>query len=217
MPDNLFRNKYRIPSARAVWHDYNGGAYFVTICTKDMAHFFGEIVDGEMCLTEIGRCADEQLRNVSSHYPYAKIPLWVVMPNHVHAIVMIDSDLRSNRRDVARNVCTNGAEIRDLDVARNVCTNGAEIRDLDVARNVSTDSGKNEIMAQQSPKCGTLAVVIRGMKSAVTKYANENGISFAWQTRFHDRIIRDCDEMNGIAGYIENNVAKWESDEMNDE
>ena len=216
MPDNLFRNKYRIPSARAVWHDYNGGAYFVTICTKDMAHFFGEIVDGEMCLTEIGRCADEQFRNVSSHYPYAKIPLWVVMPNHVHAIVMIDS-LRSNRRDVARNVCTNGAEIRDLDVARNICTNGAEIRDLDVARNVSTDSGKNEIMAQQSPKCGTLAVVIRGMKSAVTKYANENGISFAWQTRFHDRIIRDCDEMNGIAQYIENNVAQWESDEMNDE
>ena len=173
----------------------------MTICTKDMAHFFGEIVDGEMCLTEIGRCADEQLRNVSSHYPYAKIPLWVVMPNHVHAIVMIDGDLRSNRRDVARNVSTNGAEIRDLDVARNVCT----------------DSGKNEIMAQQSPKCGTLAVVIRGMKSAVTKYANENGISFAWQTRFHDRIIRDCDEMNGIAQYIENNVAKWESDEMNDE
>ena len=201
MPDNLFRNKYRIPSARAVWHDYNGGAYFVTICTKDMAHFFGDIVDGEMCLTEIGRCADEQLRNVSLHYPYAKIPLWAVMPNHVHAIVMIDSDLRSNRRDVARNVCTNGAEIRDLDVARNVCT----------------DSGKNEIMAQQSPKCGTLAVVIRGMKSAVTKYANENSISFAWQTRFHDRIIRDCDEMNGIAQYIENNVAQWKSDEMNDE
>lgn len=188
----------------------------MTICTKDMAHFFGEIVDGEMCLTEIGRCADEQLRNVSSHYPYAKIPLWVVMPNHVHAIVMIDSDLRSNRRDVARNVCTNGAEIRDLDVARNVCTNGAEIRDLDIARNVCTDSGKNEIMAQQSPKCGTLAVVIRGMKSAVTKYANENGISFAWQTRFYERIIRDCDEMNGIAQYIENNVAKWKSDEMND-
>ncbi|MCM8873156.1 MAG: hypothetical protein NDJ65_07770 [Paludibacteraceae bacterium] len=201
MPDNLFRNKYRIPSARAVWHDYDGGAYFVTICTKDMSHFFGEIVDDEMCLTEIGRCADEQLRNVSSHYPYAKIPLWVVMPNHVHAIVMIDGDADLNGRDVARNVCTNGAEIRDLDVARNV----------------STDSGKNEIMAQQSPKCGTLAVVIRGMKSAVTKYANENGISFAWQTRFYERIIRDCDEMNGIAGYIENNVAKWKSDEMNDE
>ena len=104
MPDNLFRNKYRIPSARAVWHDYNGGAYFVTICTKDMAHFFGEIVDGEMCLTEIGRCADEQFRNVSSHYPYAKIPLWVVMPNHVHAIVMIDGDADLNGRDAIYRV-----------------------------------------------------------------------------------------------------------------
>ena len=104
MPDNLFRNKYRIPSARAVWHDYNGGAYFVTICTKDMAHFFGEIVDGEMCLTEIGRFADEQFRNVSSHYPYAKIPLWVVMPNHVHAIVMIDGDADLNGRDAIYRV-----------------------------------------------------------------------------------------------------------------
>ena len=76
----------------------------MTICTKDMAHFFGEIVDGEMCLTEIGRCADEQFRNVSSHYPYAKIPLWVVMPNHVHAIVMIDGDADLNGRDAIYRV-----------------------------------------------------------------------------------------------------------------
>ena len=207
MPDNLFRNKYRIPSARAVWHDYNGGAYFVTICTKDMAHFFGEIVDGEMCLTEIGRCADEQFRNVSSHYPYAKIPLWVVMPNHVHAIVMIDGDADLNGRDAIYRV---SGDVMPSDTG----TVGTDAMNLDAMNRVST-GGVTHNNNPMLRKC--LGAIVRGLKARVTKYANENGISFAWQTRFHDRIIRDCDEMNGIAQYIENNVAQWESDEMNDE
>lgn len=207
MPDNLFRNKYRIPSARAVWHDYNGGAYFVTICTKDMAHFFGEIVDGEMCLTEIGRCADEQFRNVSSHYPYAKIPLWVVMPNHVHAIVMIDGDADLNGRDAIYRVL---GDVMPSDTG----TVGTDAMNLDAMNRVST-GGVTHNNNPMLRKC--LGAIVRGLKARVTKYANENGISFAWQTRFHDRIIRDCDEMNGIAGYIENNVAQWKSDEMNDE
>ena len=207
MPDNLFRNKYRIPSARAVWHDYNGGAYFVTICTKDMAHFFGEIVDGEMCLTEIGRCADEQFRNVSSHYPYAKIPLWVVMPNHVHAIVMIDGDADLNGRDAIYRV---SGDVMPSDTG----TVGTDAMNLDAMNRVST-GGVTHNNNPMLRKC--LGAIVRGLKARVTKYANENGISFAWQTRFHDRIIRDCGEMNGIAQYIENNVAQWESDEMNDE
>lgn len=38
-----FQNKYRVPSARAPWHGYNGGVYFVTICTQNREHYFGEI------------------------------------------------------------------------------------------------------------------------------------------------------------------------------
>ena len=91
MSDNRWQNKYRIESARASWHDYDGGSYFITICTKDREHFFGEIVDGEMVLSDIGKYADEQFKNVSSHYPYAEIPLWTIMPNHLHAIVIISA------------------------------------------------------------------------------------------------------------------------------
>lgn len=43
-------------------------------------------------LSEIGRYAYEQFMNVKTHYPYAEIPLFVVMPNHIHAIVMIDGN-----------------------------------------------------------------------------------------------------------------------------
>jgi len=49
----------------------------------------------------------------------------------------------------------------------------------------------------------------------MTCYSRQNNIPFAWQSRFHERIIRNTDEMNHIAEYIENNVAKWDLDKLN--
>lgn len=54
--------------------------------------------------------------------------------------------------------------------------------------------------------------MIGGMKSSVTNFANQNAIPFAWQPRFHDRIIRTTDEINRVAYYIENTVAQWQCD-----
>ncbi|MDA8948157.1 hypothetical protein N9H57_03365 [Flavobacteriaceae bacterium] len=51
-----FKNKYRVDTVRAKWWDYtNNGSYFITICTKDRQHFFGEISDAKMELNEIGK------------------------------------------------------------------------------------------------------------------------------------------------------------------
>ncbi len=99
-----FLGKYRKQSARAMWHDYDGGLYFVTICTKDRVHYFGEISENEMHLTEVGQYVVEQIRNVQVHYNYAKIPLWVVMPNHLHAIVIIDGDNIPYKRRVVKTL-----------------------------------------------------------------------------------------------------------------
>ena len=60
-----------------------------------------------------------------------------------------------------------------------------------------------------------LGTVIRGVKARISRAAHQNGIPFGWQTRFYDRIIRNNPEMNRIAEYIENNVAKWDMDELN--
>ena len=92
MSSDLFRKKYRIPSARATWHDYNGGAYFVTICTRDMVHYSGEIVGGEINMTEIGEYVQQCIKNIPQHNTYANVPAFVVMPNHVHLIVIIDDE-----------------------------------------------------------------------------------------------------------------------------
>ncbi|MBR4713679.1 MAG: hypothetical protein IKP27_08390, partial [Paludibacteraceae bacterium] len=60
-----------------------------------------------------------------------------------------------------------------------------------------------------------LSSIVRGIKIGTTVYARRNNIPFAWQARFHDRIIRDQEEMNCIAEYIENKVVRWEFDRMN--
>ena len=49
-----YKNKYRVPSARAVWWDYgNCAPYFITICTKNKEHFFGVIDDGEIAIVDV--------------------------------------------------------------------------------------------------------------------------------------------------------------------
>ena len=60
-----------------------------------------------------------------------------------------------------------------------------------------------------------LACAIGNFKSAVTKFAHEKNVPFVWQTRFHDRIIRNTTELNHIAQYIDNNVADWEDETAN--
>lgn len=74
---------------RAEFHDYSGGEYFITICTRDKEHYFGEIKDGVMHFSEIGAQADKLLRELPTHHKYADAPLFVVMPNHIHAIIDI--------------------------------------------------------------------------------------------------------------------------------
>ena len=120
MPAEKFKNKYRISTARAPWHNYNGGWYFVTICTACREHFFGEIVrthggENHIQLSETGRYAGECIREIHSHNPYAVIPLYVVMPNHVHLIVAIDGKMQHGRgiHTVRRRTCCGSAQHRD--------------------------------------------------------------------------------------------------------
>ena len=106
-----FKNKYRIKSARAEWHDYNEGVYFITICTKDRECFFGQISDGKMILSEIGRYAEEQLKTIPEHHPQTKILLWVIMPNHIHMIVEIDGYRNSTRKE---NINCKNQDIQEI-------------------------------------------------------------------------------------------------------
>ena len=87
----LYQKKYRIESARYYGWDYRArGWYFVTICSHLKAHSFGEVVSGEMRLSQIGLIAETELHSLSSHYRNVEVNAHVVMPNHIHAIIMIE-------------------------------------------------------------------------------------------------------------------------------
>jgi REP element-mobilizing transposase RayT len=77
-------------------YDYSqNGTYYITICTKDRAEFFGKItIEGSSyCphieLSEIGETVDFAIRNVSCIYPIASVDTYVIMPNHVHMIIAL--------------------------------------------------------------------------------------------------------------------------------
>jgi len=88
----LFENKYRIKSARLKDWDYSSdGYYFVTICTKNKENFFGEIRNKEMFLSPVGAIAEKFWQEIPEHFTNVKLDVFVVMPNHIHGIVIIDN------------------------------------------------------------------------------------------------------------------------------
>ena len=183
-------------SPRADWLAYNEGRYFVTVCTRDHRHCFGKIENGVMTMTKVGRYLDEELKNATSHQPYIRVLQHVVMPNHFHAIVEVDSD---------------DANVENTDNADASCKCRDAINCVRETNNEQTDA-MYCVPTSKGYKRPLLSLYIGFLKAAVTRYAHANGIPFAWQPRYHDHAIRDWKDNNNISQYIENNVMNWEKD-----
>ena len=106
-----FQNKYRIPSARLQNWDYGSNAmYFVTICTQNRECYFGDVVDGEMHLSEIGKIVEEEWLKTFEMRPDMCLQMdeYAVMPNHFHAIIVIgENQYNVQRKDAMHCVSTN--------------------------------------------------------------------------------------------------------------
>jgi putative transposase len=77
-------------SIRIHTNDYAGpGAYFVTIVTADRACVFGVVSGDEMLLSDRGRIAHDCWQSIPLHFPDAELGAYVVMPNHVHGILVL--------------------------------------------------------------------------------------------------------------------------------
>jgi REP element-mobilizing transposase RayT len=179
-----YQNKYRIPSARLQTWNYGANApYFVTICTHGRECFFGKIVvttnsletpklgvstklGVSNTLSPIGQLAQKYWDEIPNHFPFVKLGAFVVMPNHVHGIIIIDKP-------------------GDLSV---------ETPNLGVST--------------------TLGNIINQYKRAVTIGARHINPVFAWQSRFHDHIIRDDRSFQNISNYINRNPQNWKGDKF---
>jgi len=123
-----FKGRYRIPSTRLRGWDYaKCGWYFVTICTRGKCPWFGEIVDERMRLSDIGRIVNECWHRIPKRHPHVTLDTFVIMPNHVHGIVVIyraptvvetpRSGVPSNHVETPR-----GASLQGQNVIQNVRT-----------------------------------------------------------------------------------------------
>ncbi len=197
-----------------------------------------------MELTPLGVYLSENLENITEHYPYANIALYVVMPNHWHAIVYIDSKKtpypRRTQQQMTENKVDDGVtdgilaetnrgggddgfvNFDDIVETRRATSlhHAMSLQNLQNPHNnpqpENTPDTKNKQMQDLAHQQGWLSVAIGGVKSAITKFANHNQLVFAWQVRFHDHLIRDEGELNRITFYIDNNVALWDDDCFNE-
>ena len=82
-----YHKQYRLPE-----FDYSSNnGYFITIVTKDRQHFFGEIINKEMFITEIGLFVEDNFRKIEKEILHLKIHEYVIMPNHIHFIAVINN------------------------------------------------------------------------------------------------------------------------------
>ncbi len=88
----LFRNKYRIETTRLRDWDYAaGGWYYVTVCTENKRCYFGRVVDAQVDLSLLGKYAEACWQSIPLHHKNVTLDEFIVMPNHVHGIIVIDA------------------------------------------------------------------------------------------------------------------------------
>ena len=191
----LFNFRYRIPTTRAKWWDYGkNGAYFITICTSRRVHYFGEIKNKKMILTDIGHHAWDCWMKIPDHFPFVKLDAFVVMPNHVHGIIIVEKPSPGDTVD--------GNAI-------------VEMQNIASLRPMNNHNQYRKTKNQFGPQSQNLASIIRGFKIGVTIFCIRNKIPFRWQPRYHDHIIRDKQEFERIRNYILKNPSNWKENIYN--
>jgi len=188
-------------------YDYSAeGTYSVTICTRNRDCTLGEVANGKMTLSEVGRIVNECWLAVPSDLPDVTLDEYQIMPNHVHGIVVIwDNDAKDlvGNGDYGMDLMCKGRSVRDL---INQIPPGGQIP---VGLVDAKFSGRIDWPSMTNPK-QTLGKIIRHFKAKATKKIHDAAFSnFGWHGRFHDHIIRDDDDLERVREYIRSNPLCW--------
>jgi len=187
-PTRHHRRSTRLPA-----YDYGqAGAYFVTICTQNRECAFGEVVDGEIVLNEPGRMVETVWRELPQHYPGVEVDTLVVMPNHVHGIIML---VRAGPRACPDNPGRSwGVSGQPQGVAPTGATGAMSLPDV-VHRFKSLTTARYRRGVLQDrwlPFPGRL-----------------------WQRNYYEHVIRNEEELDAIRQYIADNPLRWAEDREN--
>jgi REP element-mobilizing transposase RayT len=153
-----FKNKYRIESTRLKNWDYGCNAtYFVTICTKNREHFFGDVVVGNdavpyVSLSEIGKIAETEWLKTFDMRPDMNLEMgqFIIMPNHFHAIIGIGinefNSQRAMERDAQRDAQRDGQRTTEWDTKCDAQRDAQRATEWDTQCDGQRD-------AQRDPQC----------------------------------------------------------------
>ena len=172
-------------SIRLAGYDYTrAGAYYITIVTWQREEIFGEGVNGEMQLSSMGRIAEEYWRLIPKHFSHAELEAFVVMPNHIHGIIILDDD--------TPRTGTTPAPTRTGTIYR----------------------APTPTEQFQKPVVGSIPTIVRTYKASVSRrIQKEHHEANIWQRNYYEHIIRDQADYERIAGYILSNPVNWDNNE----
>ncbi|WP_299986450.1 transposase [uncultured Pontibacter sp.] len=191
------------------------GLYFVTSCVHEQACVFGVVMDGEMQLNAYGRIAEKQWHWLSEQYPYTYVHAFVVMPNHVHAIIEIEQAFVGTGRDLSAHTAKLSPHSTspsahfpgDSYTTNQSAQERLSMHDLDRSGN---DSNRSRPVPT---RVKSISELMGAYKTTTSKMIRLAGLQdFAWQRSFHDHIIRHEKAYQQIEQYIHNNPALWDND-----
>jgi putative transposase len=175
-------------SIRLAGYNYTQhGEYFVTILTHERECMLGSIENEEVMLTEIGKIVNEEWLRTPAVRKNVELDEFVIMPNHVHGIIIIQDD----RKGVDAFVGAYG---------------NTPLREID------SPPGKTPF---RSPS-RTIGAIIRGFKAASTKRINalrRTPGAPVWQRNYYEHVIRDEKDLEGVREYIAMNPSRWDVDD----
>ena len=179
-------DKHHRQSIRLKEYDYSQpGAYFVTICTYQRECLLGHVEDGNIVLSVAGGIARSVWDGLPERFPSVGIDKYVIMPNHVHGIVLVGAQFiaPSPKDRLADRHPTLGEVVRAYKAT--------------VTR-----------LVRRGDEGMTALVVDKGVM-------NHAPTGFGWQRDFYEHVIRNEAELTAIREYISGKPARWDEDENN--
>jgi REP element-mobilizing transposase RayT len=189
-------------SIRLREYDYSQvGAYFVTICTRNWTCLLGDVVDGEMVTNHAGKAVQAIWEALPLHYPSVALDEFVIMPNHVHGVIVLDHV--PNRSGVGAQFIAPPSAVG----AQFIVPPGSQgaINRAPTADDQGT-SGRPTALGE----------IVRGFKARSTRLLRrDRGCQSIWQRNYYEHVIRDDESLSRIRDYISQNPLHWAFDGEN--
>ncbi|MEO8238156.1 MAG: transposase [Flavobacterium sp.] len=210
----LYQDKFKIDSKRLKNWDYSGEAvYFITIVTKNRKCIFGSVIDDKMILNDNGQIIENELLKSMKIRKNWFFYNWVVMPNHIHLLIEIQDNNRSDS-----NVETHSSASTPSISTNNIDVNVAE----ETHCCAPLQENQNQSKSKLSRKPNSISSFVAIFKSVTTKQINDickdtqQCVSTKiWQSNYHDYIVRNYKTFDKIYQYIKSNPGNWETDSIN--